>query len=216
MRKILILGLTTILTLGFLGGNLAPSAYASENTSFKVRESVVPTENLVNKDVPESVLEVAPYVHKNEQGLFYVDENIPTDIYIKNNVEDLEKHLEEINAQVTSGEVTINDDLSITSNMMTPYASKGYTSEKRWWGEIATYTNAQANKAVRDTAVAAAQFGFGALGLYAIPLLGVLAAPVGITGGYLTLLAAKMDAANKGRGVILNMTWAFAFTVKSR
>ncbi|WP_399628596.1 hypothetical protein [Sporosarcina sp. SG10008] len=217
MKKTLILGLSTMLTLGSLGGTLAPSAHASENPSNEVREALVSTGATLTNDASSSILEVAPYVHKNDQGLLYVDNNIPRDVYIENNVEELEKQFERINTQVRSGQLTINDDLSITSNQMTTFASKGYTSEKFWWGEKATYTNAQTKAAVKSTNAAGFDTALIGAGTLFLPFFGVgFAAVSGVTSAYLFNLANDMDNANKGRGIILNMTWALVYTTESR
>ena len=216
MKKPLILGLTTMVTLGSLAGSLAPAAHASENevASSSLTENVL---EVASSSLTENVLEVAPYVYKNDQGLLSVDNNIPRYLYIENDVEALEKRFETINAQVANGEVTINDDLSITSNMMTTRASKGYTSETFWWGEKATYTNAQTKTAVQQTNSAAIDTALIGAGTLFIPVFGSAFAPiVGLTSAYLFNLADYMSTANKGKGIILNMTWAFIYSTESR
>lgn len=216
MKKPFILGLTTMLTLGSLTGTLLPAAHASvnENYSTEVKESV---SSSLTENLPSSVLEVAPYVHKNDQGFLYVDNDIPSDLYIENNVADLEKSFENINAQVASGLVTINDDLSITSKQIVTFASKGYTSKKYWWGEKATYTNSQAKTAIKQTNAAAYDTALIGAGTLFIPAFGTgFAAVSGLTTAYLFNLANDMDNANKGKGIIVNMTWALVYTTKSR
>lgn len=218
MKKTFILGLTTMLTLG----SLAPVAHAenvNENNNYLVEINELESYSL-DESTPSFVLEVAPYVYKNEQGLLSIDNNISEDMYIKNNVEELEESFKLINEQVLAGKLTINDDLSITSNnMITTFSSnsKGYTSKKYWWGEKATYTNKQAKAAVKQTNSAAIDTALIGAGTLLIPVYGPGFAPiVGLTSAYLFNLADDMSKANKGKGIVVNMTWAFVYTVKSR
>lgn len=216
MKKPIILGLTTMLTLGSLVGTQVPAAHANvnENYSNEVKESVTSS---LTENIPSSVLEVAPYVHKNDEGFLYVDNNIPSEIYINNNVENLEKYFENINIQVAAGLITVNDDLSITSKMMTTFASKGYTSKTYWWGEKATYTNAQTKTAVKQTNAAGFDAALIGAGSIFLPIVGTAFASVsGLTSAYLFNLANDMDNANRGKGIILNMTWALVYTTESR
>lgn len=215
MKKIVIFGLSIMLALG----SLAPAASASsnENYSIKVQKSASSSLTLTEDDLPSSVLTVAPYVHKNDQGFLYVDKNIPEDIYTLYNVADLEKSFEDINAQVASGLLTINDDLSITSNAIVTMSSKGYTSTTYWWGEKATYTNAQAKVAAQQAQSAAVDTALISAGTFFIPVFGSAFAGVGgLTAAYLFKLSDSITTKNKGRGVIVNMTWALVFTVESR
>lgn len=213
MKKTVIFGLSTMLALG----SLAPAASANENYSIKAQKSASSSLTLTEDNLPSSVLAVAPYVHKNDQGFLSVDENIPEDIYNLYKVADLEKSFEDINAQVASGLLTINDDLSITSNMMTTFASKGYTSQTYWWGEKATYTNAQAKVAAQQAQSAAIDTALITAGTFFIPVFGPSFAGVGtLTSAYLFKLSDSITTKNKGRGVIVNMTWALVYSVESR
>ena len=220
MKKPLVLGLTTMLTLG----TLAPIAQANENTSDETTElpKVLVTETTLD-ELPESLItenssdiisEVEPYVHRDKQGFLYVDNSIPRELYIQNKVDLLEKSFEEINKQVESGQVVINDDLSITSNRFTTFASgNGYTSETFWWGERATYNNAQTKSAVKSLTDASIDITFIAAATFWVPS---IAAGSMLTAAYCGKLGKDMDAKNKGKGVILDMTWVLAYTVKSR
>ncbi|MED3759360.1 hypothetical protein P4555_09825 [Peribacillus frigoritolerans] len=213
MKKTLILGVTTMLALGAVGGSfgsLTTTAHASENSSNEITE--LPNATDV-EDFSTTISEVEPYVHKNDQGFIYVDSSIPQDIYIKYNVDMLEESFEKINKQVASGQVIVNDDLSITNKGIALYASKGYTSKTYWWGKKATYTNAQTKSAVSSLEDAAFNVGSIAAATFWLP---AIAGVTGITGVYCGALAKKMKSKNKGKGVILNMTWALAYTVKSR
>lgn len=216
MKKIVTLGLSTMLALGSLVPVASASANSNENYSIKVQESASSSLTLT-EDLPSSVLVVAPYVHKNDQGFLYIDKNIPEDIYTTYNVVELEKSFEEINAQVASGVLTINDDLSITSNEIVTMSSKGYTSKRYWWGEKATYTNTQAKTAARQAQSAAVDTALITAGTLFIPVFGQgFAAISGLTSAYLFKLSDSMTVKNKGKGVIVNMTWALVFTVESR
>ncbi|MGE6718776.1 hypothetical protein ACQKGD_15550 [Peribacillus frigoritolerans] len=213
MRKTLILGVTTMLTLGSLNGSLATIAHANENEnpSNKITEL---TRASLTKVSSDSILEVAPYVHKDDQGFLYVDSNIPRDIYIKNKVKVLEKSFKDINKQVANGQVVVNDDLSITKKSgFTTFASKGYTSETFWWGQRAKYTNSQTKSTVKQLENAGQDIGFLAAALVWLPAIGGI---TGISAAYCGKLAKSMKSKNNGNGVILDMTWALVYSVKSR
>lgn len=233
MKKPLILSMTTMLALSTLSMNLAPSAYASENSVNQIEETTASEREVSDKkilfrenvaklleeremvrQVDAGIAAVEPYVLTDANGMFYIDKNIPTDVYEKYNVQDLEKEFAEINLQVKNNEVEINDDLSITSNQVETLAKKkGYTSKRFWWGERATYTNTQAKNAISQLNSAAINIGFGGALTFWLPLASV---PAGITAYYCHKLGDSMSRANKGRGVILDMTWALTYKTKSR
>lgn len=214
MKKTLIFGVSSMLALGSLSGVMAPTAHASENSSYEVTKSFTSVE-LTEVSPEESstlISEVAPYVHKNDQGFLYVDSSIPNDTYIKHDVAQLEKSFEEINAKVENGFVTVNDDLSITPTFQT-FAEKNFTSEYFWWGERGTYTNQQAIDATKGVNKAAIDVGWiGALTAWIPGFAGV----TGVTSGYLYKLGSGMEAANKGKGIIIDMNWTLTYTIKSR
>jgi len=214
MKKTLIFGLSSVLALGSLSGVMAPTAHASENSSYEATKSFTSVE--LTKVSPEEsstfISEVTLYVHKNDQGFLYVDSSIPNDTYIKYDVAQLEKSFEEINAKVENGIVTVNDDLSITPTFQT-FAKKNFTSEYFWWGERGIYTNQQAvdaNKAVNKAAI---DVGFiGALTAWIPGFAGV----TGLTSAYLFKLGNDMESKNKGKGLIIDVTWALTYTIESR
>ncbi|TMU83438.1 hypothetical protein FGG79_19715 [Bacillus sp. BHET2] len=215
MKKTLILGATTMITIGAFNGSLTTFAHASESPTNEITKLSGAS---LTEDASASISEVAPYIHKDSKGFLYVDSNIPRDIYINNKVELLEESFKEINMQVANGQVVINGDLSITnkSNFKTfasAKASKGYTSKTYWWGERATYTNSQTKTAVQQLQDAAIHEGFVAAALFWLP---PIAGVGGITGAYCGKLASSMKSHNKGKGVILDMTWVLAYSVKSR
>lgn len=228
MKKALILGVSSMLALGSLGGVMTPTAHASENSSnevtnspYEVTKSFAPVEltNELTKVSPEEssalISEVEPYVHKNDQGLLYVDSSIPSEIYNKHNVALLEKSFEEINAKVEKGFVTVNNDLSITPTFFQAFAKKerNYTSETFWWGERGTYTNAQAKEAAQQVNTAAIDVAYiGALTAW-IP---GFAITIGITSAYLFKLSNDINVANKGKGIILDMNWTLTYSISSR
>lgn len=86
-----------------------------------------------------------------------------------------------------------------------------------WWGERTTYSNSQTNHAVKALNAAAAQNALLSSVIAIVPILGQPFGIIGgITSGYLALFAARMDLANKGNGVVTDVTRALVFTIKSR
>lgn len=216
MKKAVILGVSSMLTLGFFSPSLGSVAEASGSQKEVITETKA-TSNPGTEEASVSVSEVAPYVHKNDQGHLYVDQDIPMDVYVQNEVSSLEKSFEEINKQVDSGQLVVNEDLSITNKLddaiFAKAASKGYTSKTYWWGERATYTNYQTKVAVKQLRDAAIDTAFNSVYAVIIP---PVAAVTSLTAAYLNKVAKSMENANRGNGVILDMTWALAYSVKSR
>lgn len=223
------LKLCSALLVGLMVFSMSTSTLASATTfskEDKVVKEVQKKEDKVAKEVQKEVknLEKQPTVEdiqsldrfvsvENNQFIFSLPDHVEID---EATYEAVILNISMTNEEIAKNDGTIDPNTKVINTNEISIFSSGYTSQKFWWGERATYTSAQTTRAVKDTYVAAAQIGLGTLGLAAIPFLQVLAVPTGITGGYLTLLASKMDAANKGRGVILDMTKALAFTVKSR
>lgn len=177
---------------------------------------IVGIDNFAEEPTVDELQSLDKYVSvENNQFVLNLPENVVIDDVT---YQSLVSNIAIANEEITNSNATINPvTKEITETGFVVFSSKGYRSQKFWWGERATYTNAQTNSAVKQLNVAAAQIGFGAVGLAFIPVVGTAAGgTAGITAAYLTLLSAKMDAANKGRGVIVDMTWALVFTVKSR
>lgn len=173
------------------------------------------THNIESQPTVEEIQSLDLFVFvENNQFVLKLPEGIEVDDVTYNAVV---SSINKANEEITKNNATINEiTKTIDTNEITLFSSQGYTSQKFWWGERGIYTNAQTNAAVKQGNVAAAQIGLGTAFLAFIPLLGPLAAGTGVTAAYITLLTSKMDAANNGRGVIVDMTWALVFTVKSR
>jgi hypothetical protein len=118
---------------------------------------------------------------------------------------------------VANGQVVVNDDLSIAnkSNFQASFAaaSKGYTSKTYWWEVRATYSNSQAKTAIKQLQDAADHEQFLLASLFWLP---PVAGIGGIIGAYCQKLEKTMKSHNKGKGVILDMTWALTYKCKSR
>lgn len=85
-----------------------------------------------------------------------------------------------------------------------------------WWGTSAYYSKNRATEVVLDYR-SARTFAAGVTIATAGSPLAAFTIPVGLTGAYWELLADRIERHNvSGRGVIVNLTWVLAFTVKSQ
>lgn len=121
-----------------------------------------------------------------------------------------------MNQQVRSGQIIINSDLSITekkSNVtVLAKSTKKYEKTKRyWWGDKNWYTHAQTKAHIKDlNSATIAATALGILGFAPGAFVGTVAAT------YWQLLASRMDAHDKGKGVTVLVTWTLVFKVGTR
>lgn len=157
---------------------------------------------------------------ENNQFVFNLPDNIEIDDGL---YEDVISNISDVNEKIVNNNGTIDPDTKKVSFDEDMYIStlsseiKYISEETFWWGVRTTYTNSQTNHAVKSLNAAAAQGGLMGYALSYLPIFGQIAGGASaITGGYLGLIGSRMDLANKGNGVILDMTWALAFSVESR
>lgn len=110
---------------------------------------------------------------------------------------------DELNQLALDGVITINEDLSIQDNSITANAVYGSWTY-HWWGYDRKFNNAQTTQYYNYLLTLAA--GGGAF-------LPPVAAIAGVSSGYWALLATRVNANNKGRGVLVEVTWVAVFDV---
>lgn len=111
--------------------------------------------------------EIQPYVVVDANGKLSLSPSVPNKLYKKYNLDLLEKRFEELNKQVSNGEISIKPDLTIKENKTTPEhshslmlaASSGTigiskscdgtcTRDTYWWGQSLGYDPACAKEAI--------------------------------------------------------------------
>ncbi|MFP3419409.1 hypothetical protein R0K30_06820 [Bacillus sp. SIMBA_154] len=204
--KIMIMALVSVLVL-----SVAPNASAYEN-NVKEPERVykVKTDDQTSLDAEQQKMidAVQPYVSVGKDGLLSLN-NVPNSLYEKYSLDQLEGHFAQLNNDVKNGKITIEKDLSITP--LTLSTSVNYAKwTYNWWGYDRKFNN-QASKSYQNWLYSAAGGGaiVGGLFFWVPPVASIGA----VSAGYWSLLAVRIGAKNKGKGVYVGVTWVAAFRV---
>lgn len=154
---------------------------------------------------------IKPYVEVTEEGTIRF-KKLPKGFYEKYNLEELQKHFDNLNTLSKAGNITINEDLSIQEKLPVTRAKAVYGKwTYHWWGYDRKFNNAQAKAYMNqlNTAAAGAAIVAGLASPFP-PVAGI----AGVQSGYWSLLSARVDANNKGRGVYVAVTYALVFNIK--
>ncbi|PCK18816.1 hypothetical protein CEY02_18155 [Bacillus pumilus] len=204
--KIMVMALVSVLVL-----SVVPNASAYEN-NVKEPESVykVETDDQTSLDADQQKMidAVQPYVSVDKDGLLSLN-NVPNSLYEKYSLDQLEGHFAQLNNDVKNGKITIEKDLSITP--LTLSTSVNYARwTYNWWGYDRKFNN-KASKSYQDWLYTAANTGVivGGLTFWLPPVASIS----GVSAGYWGLLATRIGAKNKGKGVYVGVTWVAAFRV---
>ncbi len=227
LRKIFILVLLTIFLLPTVTTALARGYEPS------VMDFVIENDNNV-KDFKEytfeDILSIEPYVHV-EDGLLVLNETAAIEAGIDNVlIKGQQEYFIFLNRQVEMNVISVSPDLTIhnlsnnnndyRSNTLLRFAGcKGVTRspEYFWWGYKTKLNSCDTAKVSSDAGTIAAggtitATGLTGLGFWFPPLVaaGVIS---GLTSGYFWLLSERLDANNKGSGVVVDMTWATIYNI---
>lgn len=178
--------------------------FATENDADKSNK----TEQLSNDDYVYSLSKVKEYVVYNN-GKLYI---LPTTNEIKRTLklDDLQQYFDILNSKVDSKEITIHEDLNITSNQITPLANYS-TWTYKWWGAEKKFNNRDAKILARDLGSLSEA---GSITAGSLTMFPPFYAAASLTGYYLGTLGSRVTANNKGRGVYVGITYAFVFNVE--
>ncbi|WP_144481729.1 hypothetical protein [Bacillus pumilus] len=205
--KIMIMALVSVLVL-----SVAPNVSAYEsNVKEPERVYKVKTDDQTSLDAEQQKMidAVKPYVSVGKDGLLSLKNNVPSSLYEKYSLDQLEAHFAQLNNDVKNGKITVEKDLSITPTTLSTsvnYARWTYN----WWGYDRKFNN-KASKSYQDFLYTAAAGGAitGGLTFWLPPVASISA----VSAGYWTLLAVRIGAKNKGKGVYVGVSWAAAFRV---
>ncbi|AYJ91050.1 hypothetical protein F9231_14125 [Bacillus safensis] len=203
--KIMIMALVSVLVL-----SVAPNASAYENVKEPERVYKVKIDDQTSLDAEQQKMidAVKPYVSVSKDGLLSLN-NVPKALYEKYSLDQLEGHFAQLNNDVKNGKIIVEKDLSITPTTLSTsvnYARWTYN----WWGYDRKFNN-KASKSYQDWLYTAVNTGVIVGGLtYWVPPVASIA---GVSAGYWGLLATRIGAKNKGKGVYVGVTWVAAFRV---
>lgn len=222
LRKIFILALLTIFLLPTVNPAVAQSYGPSviENNN----------RNDFQEYTFEDILSLEPFVHV-EDGLLVLNENGASDagidsVLIKGQLE----YFVFLNQQVKINAISISSDLTIQnlSNNNNGYQSNtlkrsawciGVTTspEYFWWGYKTKLNSCDTAKVSSQAGTLGAGGTITATGLTGLgfwfPPLAAVGVISGLTSGYFWLLSERLNANNKGSGVIVDMTWATIYNI---
>ncbi|MEK5333535.1 hypothetical protein [Lysinibacillus sp. FSL W8-0992] len=222
MRKIFIFVLISIFLLPTVTTTLAQSYEPSiiENGNIKEFE----------KYTFEDILSLEPYIQV-EDGFLVLNENDASEAGIDSIlIKGQQEYFIFLNQQVKINAISVSSDLTIQnlannnheyqSNTHMRFARcKGITTspEYFWWGYKTKLNSCDTAKVSSQAGTLAAggaitAVSLNVLGVWFPPLVAVSAIP-GLTSGYFWLLSERLNANNKGSGVIVDMTWATIYNI---
>lgn len=209
-KKASSLVLSTIL----LTSALVPAASAAGTQPVSSQNSAT-----IQKQQENMIDTVEQYIVLNQDGTIGISKDMSQNMIEEYDINSLQERFDLLNQQVKANQIVINEDLSITQkntmHIMAAKAAKYEKTQRYWWGDKNWYTNAQTKAHIKDLNTAAIAAGgtgaaLGALGFIPGAFTGAVA------GTYWGVLASRMDANNKGKGVTVSVTWVLAFNVEPR
>lgn len=183
---------------------ILPVFLAGSNEAYASTPQDVQTASL-----SDAIEVIEPYVQVTEDGTIGF-KDLPEGFYEQYNLEELQKHFDNLNNLSETGKITINEDLSIQDNSISIMAVYGKWTY-HWWGYDRNFTNTQSKEYMNQLYTAAGGAAIVAGATYWFPpISGIL----NVQAGYWGLLATRVGANNKGNGVYVAVTYALVFDVK--
>lgn len=164
---------------------------------------------------------IQDYIYKSEDGTVQI-RNLPIDIEgtYANEINSLVEYLNPLNEQVLNGEMIVTEDFNFISTENSGGFSTFASSPKKatiyWWGYQYVFNNAQGKQfanSMEDLAGNTLTAG-GMASFFGVKQIGAALMLLGAP--YYKQLAKKVRSKNTSKGVIVNITHASVFTVKSR
>ncbi|SDB81281.1 hypothetical protein [Shouchella lonarensis] len=190
-----------------LSGFLSTPTFAMEGSQRHVEQEEPPNIELSQQDL---ILAVEPYVEVTNDGYLQL-KDVPQHIYEAYQLDALQQHFDEVNSEVAEGNLAISSDLDVVVKdpevgVNTVYGRWTY----HWWGYDRKFDRAQTRRYISYLHSVAAGATIVAGASYFFPP-GIAFGT--INAGYFALLATRVDANNKGRGVYVGVTWVAIFRV---
>lgn len=146
----------------------------------------------------------------DEKGRIGFRNNISPELYEIYKLSELQKHFDILNAEVDAGQIVILKDLTIIPIGYRPNATYGQWTY-HWWGYDRLFTNSQTEEYINYCNTVAAGSTIVSIGGFWFPPIGVIAT---FEAGYFSLLAARLEANNRGWGVYAGFTWVGVFDIE--
>ena len=194
--------------------------YTNSSMNTKYYNNDLTMEGAYSKD---EILELEPYIYVDDNGLFGINsEDALADGFPKDLVEGQQQYFKYLNSEATSGNIKISNNLNITGKTSIQKEYENVIKEDRctrgkntsmatyWWG-VSRYT-CDHNSTIMAGEFLTVSGVAGGIGLIGKWFPGV-SVPAGITAAYFKLLSGRINANNKGRGVLTEITWAFVFDI---
>ena len=169
------------------------------------------------------------YVSVSDEGYIYL-KDIPDRVAVVLGDEVIQYYdtvMDELNKLVKSDELYITCNGTIYELSDDEIVVQGGNVDKvvySWWGYTRYANNSNSKKMVKElnskanglSGAGATAALVGCIVPVTKPITAVISASNGIGSAYFKLVAEKIEDKNKGKGVIIKMTWAFVFTVQSQ
>lgn len=191
---------------------------------------------ITEENMYDVIEDLEQYIHRAGNGTLHLQLGKAIQAgYNRCDLKALQDHLHSLNQRILNGEITTDDNLNIitiksifniedsiecTCNAgdsdYSIFCSKGINKfEQFWWGYRRHACACETNRIVAQLNTYAA-IGGGASVLAAI-FSGPVAAYIGVPTAYILLLASRASYHNTANtGVVMTMTYAFVFSVKSQ
>lgn len=159
-KLISLLMVITLLLPMFLTGSNQVYASTAQNVDFQ------------DASASDIIKAIKPHVEVTKEGTIRL-KKLPKHFHEKYNLEGLQKHFDNLNALVETGDITINKDLSIQDNSISTMSEYGKWTY-HWWGYDRKFTDAQAKDYINELlTVAAGATIVAGIGAYFPPVAGI-------------------------------------------
>lgn len=210
VKKVITTALITAISVSSLPTNVL--AYEHEENILLSYDETLSYPNI------QEILELEPFISVTEKGLFSLDKLSALNSGINKDIIVMQQEsFDFLNNRALAGEITINSDLSIIDpTNFSPLTRNGINRiETHWWGQRRYASTSEAARISADFNSAAAVGGGAAAITFWFP---AVAVPSAVSAAYFALLASRIDSHNArtSRGVIIDVTWAFIFSVSTQ
>lgn len=215
MKKFFLALLSILVFLGYLTPFVGNTyAYYNEQ-SISDEYYVYDEDNIYYEEhiyVNNMIESIEPYVYVTEEGNFALKDTIPFHLYKKYSLDFLEEHFENMNQEIKENNLIVHEDLTIEeTNPLLKRAVHGRWTQ-RWWGYERNFNNSQAidfrNRLQNNARITSAMMRI-TKPFPPVSKLSLLAT------AQLRLMASRVNANNRGRGVYVGITWAAVFNMRS-
>lgn len=209
MKKLISSFLALILALGIISPSYAAWDDSKSESHSKNSTDMIEEEKKVAAEQDKMIKTVEPYVEVTESGTIQF-KDVPANIYELYNLDELQKHFDNLNAIAEKEYIEIHEDLSIQKTSISAATVYGKWTYY-WWGYDRYFTKSQATTFSNKAASVA---GGAALTTSVTGWFPPVQAISGLSSGYFSLLSARVNAKNKN-GVYISVSWVAVFSVNS-